>query len=363
MADSAKAKHILISWAGLQSAGPEITRTKEEAKKLADSILNVVNANSAKFEALAEQYSADTSNKDKGGDLGYFSPGMMVPPFNDFVFENTSGTTGVVETNFGYHVISIEDQKNMQKAIKVATISKEIETSEETMNTVFSNATKFEVAVADGDFATVAKEQNVALKPVKNIGEMEANIAGIGENRTIIGWAFNKDETNIGDSKRFSVPNGYVIAQLTRRNDEGLMSVAQATPIVKPILIKGKKAEKIRASITGATLQEIAKSQGVAVQNATDITMAAPLIPGAGNEPKVTGTAFGTKAGETTELIDGETGVFKVRVLAVNKAPKLANYASYASQLNAKTLPTVNTNVYKALKEAGEIEDNRAVFY
>ncbi|MBT7242834.1 MAG: peptidylprolyl isomerase, partial [Flavobacteriaceae bacterium] len=63
MADSAKAKHILIRFAGLSSAPQDVVRTKESAKKLADSLLKVIKRNTKKYDALAAQYSEDLSNK------------------------------------------------------------------------------------------------------------------------------------------------------------------------------------------------------------------------------------------------------------------------------------------------------------
>ena len=91
--------------------------------------------------------------------------------------------------------------------------------------------------------------------------------------------------------------------------------------------------------------------------------MAAPTIPGAGNEPKVVGAAFGTEPGQETDFIEGKNGVFKIRVTAINKAPDLENYASYANQLKTSVTQTLSTNVLKALKESADIEDNRASFY
>jgi peptidyl-prolyl cis-trans isomerase D len=96
MADSAKAKHILVRFAGLSTAPQDVVRTKENAKKLADSILRVIKKNTNKFDALAAEFSEDLSNKDKGGDLGYFTPGRMVKPFNDYIFDNKTGDVGVV---------------------------------------------------------------------------------------------------------------------------------------------------------------------------------------------------------------------------------------------------------------------------
>lgn len=359
MPDSVQSKHILIRYEGSMRASDAITRSKEDAKKLADSLNAAIKKTPSKFNDLAIEFSDDKSNSEKGGDLGFSGPGRMVPAFDAFIFDNPTGTVGVVETDFGFHVVGVEDQRNRQRAIKIATISKEVEASEGTLNDVFAKASKFEVASQKGDFAEVAKEQELALKPVNKIGALDANIPGIGNNRTIVNWAFN-DESEVGDVKRFSTPEGYVIAQLTRKSPKGLMSVAEASAIVSPKIRNEKKAAKIRAAITGESLQDIASSQGVTVQTATAITMAAPTLAGAGAEPAVVGAAFAKPVGESTALINGDKGVFKVKVIAENNAPDLETYANYSNQLNSAATPAVNTKVYQALKKAADIEDNRA---
>jgi peptidylprolyl isomerase/peptidyl-prolyl cis-trans isomerase D len=362
MADSAKAKHILIRFYGLSTAPQDVVRTKESAKKLADSILRVIKRNATKFDVLAAEFSEDLSNKDKGGDLGYFSPGRMVKPFNDYIFDNKTGDIGVVETDYGFHVIEIDDQKNIQKAVKVALIVKKIEASEKTINDVFSKATKFEIAAKDADFNELAKEGGLSASPVNKIGELDANIPGVGENRSIVTWAFNKD-TNIGDVKRFNTTNGYVIAQLTRKNSKGLKSIAEASATVTPILRNEKKAKLIRESISSTDIKKVASSQNLSTKIANAITMANPTIAGAGTEPKVIGTAFGLKLGETSKLIDGVKGVFMVKVTAVNNAPDLQDYSAFANQLNTSSAAFIDANAFNALKNKADIEDNRAAFY
>ncbi len=361
MPDSAESKHILIRFVGTLRAPETVTRTKEEAQKLADSILGVVKKDKSKFAALATEFS-DDSSKDKGGDLGSSTPGRMVPEFDKYIFNNSTGSIGVVETDFGFHVIEVGKQSEPKKAIKLATVVKNIEPSDKTINDVFSNASKFEVAVQKGDFAELAKAQNLEVKPVNKLGNMDSNIPGIGANRTIVNWAFNED-TNVGDTKRFSVPDGYVIAQVTSKNAKGLMAVTDASATVTPILQNEKKAKKIRESISGTTLEEVAKSQNVAIQIASEVSMANPLIGGTNNEPKVVGIAFGTKPGETTQLIDGKSGVYKVKTTAFNPAPKLESYVNYANQMSTKAVPAAQSAVYNALKKKADIEDNRASFY
>ncbi len=361
MHDSIKASHILVSWKGLGTAG-DTERSKEDAKKLADSILAIVKGNKSKFAELAKEYSADNSNKEKGGDLGYFAPGRMVPAFNDYCVDNKVGDMGVVETSFGYHVITIEDQKNLQKSVKVATISEEIEPSEKTISDIFTETTKFQIATKDADFAEKAKEKEYTVRPVNKVSELTENIPGIGNQRSIVQWAFNED-SKIGDVKRFEVAGGYAVVQLTAKAEKGIQKVADASPVVKPILIKEKKAALLEAKIAGGSLDEIAKAQSQTVKNASALNMKTPTISGAGNEPKVVGTAFALEKGAISKPIVGEKGVYVIEVTNKKAADGLDTYISYASQQTKTQVNAANSRVANALKEAAEIEDKRANFY
>ncbi|MBV1924652.1 MAG: peptidylprolyl isomerase [Flavobacteriaceae bacterium] len=360
--DSAKARHILIPFLGATRVNPDVTQTEAQAKATADSLQKVLKSDVSKFASLVEEFSSDISSVPKGGSYDWFGYSAMVPEFRDYCFEMDKGSLGVVKTEFGFHIIEVEDQKNFQDVVKVATVTKSIEPSEKTLNDVFSNATKFELEAAKGDFEAIATEKSINVRPVNKIGELDANIPGIGNNRSVVKWAFQED-VKIGDVKRFSVPDGYVIAQVTRRNAKALMSIAEASITVSPILRNEKKAKMIRESISSTNMNEIATNQNVTVKSATALTMASPTIAGAGTESKVVGASFGKEAGENTQLIDGKSGVFMVRVLAVNKAPDLEDYSAFANQLNAKTTPSINSSIYQALKKAAVIEDNRSEFY
>ena len=359
--DSARARHILVAFQG-SPVGQGVTRSKAEAKELADSIASVARNNESEFAELAAQYSADASNKEEAGDLGWFRPNTMVPAFNDYVFENEPGDIGVVETDFGYHVIHIQDQTEEQPAIKLATISRAIEPSEESLNDLFAEVTKFEIAAGEGDFEQVAEENNKEVRPVQGIGPLDENIPGVGQQRSIVQWAFEED-TEVGDIRRFDVRGGYVVAQLTNKNKKGLKSVESASSTVLPILQKRKKAEIIKQRINGESLSAIAQNQNVQVNSANSVNLDNPTLPGAGNEPKVVGAAFALEEGETSEPIAGNRGVYVVEVIQKNRATDMDSYRSYAARATAERRANVTQEVLEALKETAEIEDKRANFY
>lgn len=359
--DSLMTRHILFAYQGAQRS--QETRTKEEAQSLADSVYNVVRRNKSKFGELAAQFSSDASNKDKGGELIPFNAGMnFAQEFKEFVMDNPIGSMEVVETDFGFHIIDILDKKNRQKAMKVATVAKEIVASDKTISSVYNTTQKFEIAANDGDFQEVATESNLTVRPVTSIRAMDETLPGEGSQRSVIQWAF-EEETKVGDIKRFQTNDGYLVAQVTRRTKKGTKRVEDVSAVVTPLIRNERKAEMIKAKISGSNLDAIAQAQGQVVKSAGAISMKNPTISGAGNEPKVVGAAFGLKEGEVSEPIAGVRGVYVVKVTKVTEAPVLENYASYAGQEAQSARAAINQKVLGALKEAADIEDNRATFY
>ncbi|MGN7513033.1 MAG: peptidylprolyl isomerase [Allomuricauda sp.] len=356
-----KASHILITWEGAERANPSITRTKEEAEAEAERLLAEARKEDAVFTALARENS-DGPSAPRGGDLGYFQEGVMADEFNDFCFGNPTGTVGLVETQFGYHVIKIDDK---QDVVQIATMAREIEPSEQTINTLFTDATKYEMAVMDAEpenFGDIAKESNYTVRPVNKIKEMEENLPGLGSQRSIVQWAFN-DDTSVGDIKRFNVNNGYAVVQLTKKYKKGLMAPEDASASALPAIRKERKAAQIIAANEGKTMEAIASDNNVTQNTASAVTMSSPTIPGAGREPFVVGKAFSMEQGQTSDLIEGNSGVFMIQVTNKTEAPDVENYSTYAQNLQGGTAARVNGAVYNALKDKAEIEDKRATFY
>jgi parvulin-like peptidyl-prolyl isomerase len=357
--DSVKVRHILIPVVGAASAAPDVTQTEAEAKVTADSVLAVVKSNPSKFPELVEALSSDQGSKANGGRYDWHPYNTMVPEFRDFEFEGKTGDIGVVKTAFGFHIIEIEGQKNKQRMIKVGTISREIEPSEATIDKVFRDASNFEIAVANKDFQEVATENNYALRPVNSIKILDESIPGLGNQRSIVRWTF-EDATKVGDVKRFNIPGGYAIVQLTAKNKKGLMNVEDATATVLPKLRKEKKAQIIRERVKATSIEDLAAAENTTVKTAAAINMKNPTLSGAGKEGLVVGTAFGLKEGETSKLIDGDKGVYMLQVTKITPVVELDSYQAAANRVGQQKISTVNSKLYNALKEASEIEDNRA---
>ncbi|WP_370477044.1 peptidylprolyl isomerase [Tamlana flava] len=357
--DSAKVRHILIPFIGAQSAGPDVTQTEAQAKETADSLFAVLKSNRSKFPDFVTEFSSDKGSVNNGGRYDWHGYNTMVPEFNDFEFEGKTGDLGVVKTIFGFHIIEIEGQKDKQKAIQVGTIARKIEPSEATSDKVFRDASNFEINAGKGDFEAVAKENNFTVRPVNGIKVLDENIPGVGAQRPIVRWAFN-EESEVGDIKRFNIPGGYLIAQLVAQHEEGLKSVEDATAQVLPIIRKEKKAKLIHDRVSATTLDDLAAAENTTVRTANGINMKNPTISGAGREPLIVGAAFGLSEGGTSGLLDGSNGVYMIQVTKVTPAVTLDNYQAAANRVEQQKVGAVNSKVYNALKEAAEIEDNRA---
>jgi parvulin-like peptidyl-prolyl isomerase len=109
--DEVKASHILIKPApATDDAGK--AKADADALKKAQDVLAEAKKPGADFAALAQKYSDDTGSKASGGELGYFTRFKMVKPFEDAAFAAKTGDiVGPVKSDFGYHIIKIEDRK------------------------------------------------------------------------------------------------------------------------------------------------------------------------------------------------------------------------------------------------------------
>jgi hypothetical protein len=103
--DAIAAQHVLVAHKGATGAPRSVTRTKADAKKRAEEVVSKAKSG-ADFSALVAEYSDDEGTKSRMGRVGKFTREKMTKRFSDAAFAlAVDETSGVVETEFGYHVI------------------------------------------------------------------------------------------------------------------------------------------------------------------------------------------------------------------------------------------------------------------
>lgn len=356
--DSASVRHILIATAGQNG---QIVRDDSAAKKLIDSIKLAI-AGGASFDAMVQKYSDDAGSKTNGGKYEMFSQGQMVGPFNDFSFDNSVGSKGVVKTDFGYHYIEVLKQTPRSPAYKIAYLSKAILPSNETISAASAAAAAFAGSAKDlKSFNEQAIKINKQAFPASGIKAMDFEIPGLGESRNLVRWV---NENNINAiSEPTEIGDSYFVAVITGAEKQGLISVSAARPQVEGIIRDQKKAVQIKQNFKGNTIEEIANSAKTIVQAADSISFNYSMIPGIGNEPKIVGAAFNKGLlNKPSTPIAGNAGVFVISVK--NQGAKVASQdlSSFESDLLNRTRSVVyRTNV--ALKKVAKIVDNRIKVY
>ena len=357
---SVKARHILFAYAGSQSASSEVTRTKAEARQEAYRVLRLARVNGADFAELARTYS-DGPSKNRGGDLGFFRRGDMVEAFNDYAFAKPIGSMGVVETDFGYHIIEVQEKEDV---VLIASVVKKIVPSEATSNEAFRKATEFEIDSKKNGFTSAVESSGNDPRSAANLSLMEESIPGLGAQRTIVKWAF-EDETRLNDIKRFDlIGGGYVVAELTDAKAAGTSSVEDAQNRVRPILLQDKKYELLVSKYgDNATLDNLAQDYGLTISTSSAINAAAGSIAGAGTEPFVVGSGFSLQMNETSALIQGKQGIFVLEVDLFEEATPLRSYEGYSSLLSEEVINRLRPLIDEVIRGQFKLVDNRFDYF
>ena len=368
-ADSLKASHILIPYAGALRSEDTIT-TKERAQAIADSIANVLKKNVKKpelFAELATRFSSDKGSVEKGGDLDWFTDGVMVPTFNEFVMNNPVGQIGVVESPFGYHVIKVTGKTEMLPKARLAVLRHDLSFSTKTYQDVFAQANKFVTENRTYDkFNAAIEEQGLTKRSMPKMNAATYQITGIDNPRQIVRWAFD-DKTKKGDiSSIFELDNMFVVAALTDVVPEGYAPLSIVTEQSKYHILNQKKGEiaveKMKAC--GTDYDRMVKELGAEQTTVSDVNLEGRVLGNFGVESDIIGTILGMKEGEVAGPIAGNSSAFIVKNVKIQEAPATTDFSTIlrdkTSQFNNKVL---NNAVYNALKNISKIEDNRARFY
>jgi peptidyl-prolyl cis-trans isomerase D len=365
--DSLKASHILIAYKGAMRANPNLNRTKEEAKQLADSLFNVLKKHPGKLETLADEFSDDGSVNQNHGDLGWFLDGRMVPAFTQAVINTKTGHFTIAETPFGYHVIKVTGKTKPVKKVRVAIIKQEIVPSNETYQNIFAKASKLatENKTADAFYKAILKE-HLHKRTMPRIHEMSNYITGLNNPRQVVKWAFNED-TEIGDvSEVFDLDGQYVVAVLTEKYEEGYPSLDEvkqriATNVLNQV--KGRYlAEKMKAY--NGNLDKIAKEMNGIKESVPALAFTDRNMPKFGREKMVIGYTFGMDDNKTSKPLIGNGGTFVIKLNKITHVNPLSDYTPVVKKMEENFAKRVKQDrPYWAIKKAADIVDNRISFY
>ena len=303
--DSLGLRHIVLSY---------------NDRALADSLKRI--ANSSNFGELAAQYSLYTATAANGGDLG-------VMPFASFTGEIAEQLAGakvgeVIELAAGdaIQLIQVYKAGKPQQHVMIASISYPLEASDATRTDIHNQANTF-LSKARGsqeNFQTAASEAAVTPR-VATLSEGERLLSGMEDSREVVRWAFGAEKGDLSD-KIFTVGKDYLVAFVSEVDDELYAPVNKVATQIRAQLLRDKKYDYILAELSGATIEEQAKSLGAEVGDFADVTMGSYIIDGVGFEPRVVGAITATASGQLSAPVKGSTGLFVVRVDDVQTAEK-----------------------------------------
>ncbi|MFI5136040.1 MAG: peptidylprolyl isomerase, partial [Chitinophagales bacterium] len=357
--DSVSAHHILVA---IQQGGDSVA-----AKKKIDSIYAAVKSGTP-FDSLAKNFSDDKGSAEKGGDLGLTAQGVFVPEFNHYLFfEGHQGEMKIVRTQFGYHLIRIDEMKNVAPAVQVDFISRPLDASSETDKQIFDQATKFAADNSTQDkFMKTAEDQKLNKMSAPSVQKNAYQLPGLQNARDVVKWAFT---AKLGDvSSPFALPDNYVVAVLSGIKPEGTMTVDDLRPQLEMLVRKQKKGQQIASQLAAttslnSTVDAIASKVNQPVKTSTNVSFANAYSENIGYEPKVVGTIFAMKENQVSKPVTGEQGVFVVQVQSFAKPQPIADYSQFKQQLLSSLQPRLQYGLVDALKKSVKIEDDRYLFF
>jgi peptidyl-prolyl cis-trans isomerase D len=307
--DQARSRHILIKVA----AGAD-AKTDAAAKAKADTLLKQIKAG-ANFAELAKKNSEDSS-KDAGGELGFFRRGATVPEFEKALFSQTIGDTEIVKSQFGYHILQVEERQTahsesideVRSAIQATLIRQKAATTEENFARTLTSE-----AVKNGLQKTAAVHHlEVTTTPL--VGA-QGVISALPNSTDILGKAFQSKQ---GDPPQYATTGeGYAVFQVAEVAAAHAPAFADWKSRVAddyrneqlPILLSQKTQELAEKAKNLNDLSKAAKAVGATLKT-SDLVGPTGQVPDFGQVAQVAPQLFDLAVGNISGPISaGRTGV------------------------------------------------------
>ncbi len=372
--DSIKPGHILITYKGAKLSNENVTRSKDEAKRIADSLLAVVKKDSSTFSKLAAEFSDDLSAKENGGILGWLLEGELIKELNDACINYKVGDIILVSSDFGYHILKIFDKTKPVEKVQVATITKSIVASEKTINNIYAQAAEFASEAINADeFNKTVINKKLNKRTAQFVQEMDFSIPGVESAREVIRWAFDdKTKKNDASGQIFNCETKYVVAAVTEVRKKGIAPLEQVKTYIEPLVKREKKAqiliEKMQNNISGVNdINQLAAKLQSKVDTVDRLVFSSNNLPGFGPELSFIGSVFTFTENKLSKPLKGEQAIFAVYVDNIEKAEPEKDFEPWKAQVTgffkSRLMNPQNDDVYSALKRKANIVDNRRYYY
>jgi len=291
------------------------------------------------FAELAKSYSEDNSAQ-QGGDLGWFGRGQMVKDFDAVAFSlPVGGVSAPVKTQFGWHIIKIEEKRQDPDGEKVHArhILLKIKASSTTLDLAYRNANSLQETISGSDLKGAAEKLGFE---VKNTGLFAKDVAipAIGYERNISKFAFSR---KVGDiSPIFETSAMVIVAKLAERVPEGIATFEEVKDKVKRDVTDFRAKQSCQQEIaavwnqiqSGTAFDQAAKNLGVDLIPQSLVTRRG-YIRGLGGDPRVIGTVFSLKnPGEMSGPVEYLKGWCIIK-LGDRQSADLSTYGSMRDSL------------------------------
>ncbi|WP_185853274.1 SurA N-terminal domain-containing protein [Blattabacterium cuenoti] len=358
--NSVLSSHILISHK--EAIRSSNQRTKKEAENLAKKIYHLVKKSPSQFDSLVMEKSDDFINAKKSkGSLGWMKYEEQ-NKFDIFSSENKKGIIVFTETKFGYHILRIDNQKDLRPVYQFAIIIKTLVPSKKTEDLLHKNVVQFVKENKNYNLNTFINNarkkryETVFLETVKN---HQWNIHGLNTelDKEIINWSYEKNRKE-GDLKIFCTSNrDYIIVFLSKIQKEEYPIEEIKNNLIP--LLRNRKISHDLSKNNYNDLENIAIHFSKKINKSCKINFYNSMI-GEYKEPKVVGYAFSSKLYKTSKPILGERGVFFVRPLKrFNTSRNPSYFSSEVEFLNASLRRNILEKLGDVLIEKSRVKDYR----
>jgi len=364
--DSLRASAIYIF---NDKVGGEITRGDEQAKLLADSVLNIVRSGAMTFEEAVNQYSDDPQKAENNGDMMWQLDGNYGFLNEDLVNTPEGGVFVVKHPNeVGYFVVKVTGKTTPHRKYRVATIARTIAASETTTRNIYNNANRF--AGNNRTFAEMTATAQAENLQVRNsmINAMSYSMPGINNARSIVQWAYN-EKTQVGDvaDQIFEADDQYIVAALKDVYKVGYATLDQVRPSIENQVRIEKKAELLKARLeeakgANANLTAIAAKMNVALDTLDSISFNDYFLGKYGMEPKVQAAIAAAEPNTLVGPIRGANGVYMVFVNSRSDNPAAPAADAIRSQRQQSFMQNLR-NIQQVLKDHAKVVDQRNKFF